>query len=162
MTGDGVNDAPALKIADIGVAVGSGTEVAKQSADVILLDNNLKTITNAIEQGRVIFDNIRKVTVYLLVGSFTEIILIFCSIIFGLPLPLLPAQILWINLVADSFPNIGLAFEPGESDVMTMKPRPHDESILQHKVVRIICCWVYYGFCNVWDVFLVVQASGFN
>lgn len=138
MTGDGINDAPAIKAADIGVALGSGTEVAKQSSDLVLINNNLGTITSAIEEGRVIFDNIRKTTVYLLADSFTEMVLIGGSILMGLPIPLLPAQILWINLVADSFPNVGLTLEPAEKDVMKLPPRPRDEAVLNKEMMLII------------------------
>ncbi len=162
MTGDGVNDGPAIKQADIGIAVGSGTEVAKQSSDLVLLNDSFSIIVEAISQGRMILDNIRKATSYVLSDSLASIVLVGMSLLLKLPLPLLWQQILWNNLVEDSFPNIAFAFEPAEEGILERDPESRNTPLLTRPMKELILVVGVFDQLLTFGLFYILYRKGFD
>jgi len=156
MTGDGINDAPALRRSDIGIVVNSGTEVAKEASELVLLNNSFAVIVAAIEEGRRILINLRKILVYLLSTSFSEVVLITSSLAIGLPLPVLPGQILWANLIEEGFMNFAFAFEPKEKGIMNASPKDFSSKIIFTKESKkIIAILTFFTSIILLFVFLV-------
>lgn len=160
MTGDGVNDAPALKAADTGVAVIGGSDVAKETADLVLLDNNFKTIVMAIKEGRVIFANLKKVILYLVSDSFSGVILIIGSLLFHIPMPISAVQILWINLFSDSFPALALTMEPEDADIMNRRPKKIDAIVDNENKFLIFMISFITGASALWLFWHYLNSTG--